>query len=86
MWAGRSTVMASVGFALRGEADMAEWRPVLTEAGGGGGGARRAGQIVESTWVVVWGLRGTREAAGIHLGYRWRANFDVARHKWCDLA
>lgn len=51
-----------------------------------GAAVGRAGQVVESTWVDVWGLRGTREAAGIHLGYRWRANFDVARHEWCDLA
>ena len=51
-----------------------------------GAAVGRAGQVLESAWVVVWGLRGFHEAAEIHLRHRWRANFGVVRHEWRDLA
>ena len=31
-------------------------------------------------------LRGSHEAAEIHLRHEWRANFGVVRHEWRDLA
>ena len=51
-----------------------------------GAAVGRAGQVVETAWVVVWDLRGFHEVTGIHLRHRWRANFGVVRHEWRELA
>jgi hypothetical protein len=44
------------------------------------------GQVVETAWVLVRGLRGFHEVTEIHLRHRWRANFAVVRHEWRELA
>jgi len=56
------------------------------QRGAGGAAVVRAGQVVESAWVVASGLRGFHEAVGIQLRHRWRANFGVVRQEWRDLA